>query len=73
MDNSTAPTPGKRVNVVFAPQTYAKVVYIAEQKGTNKTEALRQSIFLTEHLIKSVADGAKVFIERNGKLSELIL
>jgi hypothetical protein len=63
----------KRVTVVFAPQTYAKIAYIADHKGTNKTEALRQSIFLTEYLVKAAEEGAKVFIDRNGKLSELVL
>ena len=67
------PSGAKRVSVVFAPQTYAKILYIAEHKGTNKTEALRQSVFLTEHLVKAAEEGAKVFIDRNGKLSELVL
>ena len=53
LGETPVPPGAKRVSVVFAPQTYAKIVYIAEQKGTNKTEALRQSVFLTEHLIKA--------------------
>lgn len=64
----------KRVTVLFAPQTYAKLTSIATRKGITKTEALRQSISLTDYLESAMIDeGAKVFVERNGKLSEIVL
>ena len=67
-------TTPKRVTVVFAPQTYKKLEDIAKSKGITNTEALRQSISLTEYLDRAQQkDRAKIFIERDGKLSELII
>jgi hypothetical protein len=67
------PPGAKRVSVVFSPETYEKILYIAEHKGTNKTEALRQSVLLTEYLVKAAEEGAKIYIDRDGKLTELVL
>jgi hypothetical protein len=63
----------KRVTVVFAAKTYEALQRIAARKTANISEALRQSISLTDFIENEVENGARVLIERDGKMTEIVL
>ena len=72
--STPAPAPAtKRVHVNFALRTYETLQRIASRKGGSISEALRQAITLTDYIEHAVEDRAKILIERDGKVSELVI
>jgi hypothetical protein len=65
----------KRVQVLFAPETYATLERLATRRGT-KAQALRSAIELTDYLDTLIASGARILIDRhesNGALQEMVI
>jgi hypothetical protein len=63
----------KRVHVVFAMKTYAALNRIAARQRGELSQALRKSIMLTDFLDTAVGSGARVLIEHDGVMKELVL
>jgi hypothetical protein len=64
----------KRVHVNFAMSTYKILEEIASRKNLTISEALRQSILLTDYIEKAtLVENAKVYIDRGKGLNELVI
>ena len=64
----------RRVHVVFPQRVYAKLQLMAKRKGVTMTEALRQAIYLSDHIERAIQeDHASVVINRNGERSEIVI
>ena len=68
-----APPQTKRVHVTFALKTYEMLQQIAARKSGSIAEALRQSISLTDYVETAIEQGARILIDRNGQITELLL
>jgi hypothetical protein len=63
----------KRVNVNFALPTYQTLEKIAERKDVSISQALRQSIALTDYIERAMDEGATILIKRGEALTELFI
>jgi hypothetical protein len=63
----------KRVHVNFAKKTYETLQRIAARKGGSMSEALRQSIQLTDFIEDAVENGAHVLVRRGNETTELFI
>ncbi len=63
----------RRVNVNFSSSAYEALARLAERKGVSMSEALRQAIALDDYLTGAQGDGARLLLERNGQVSELVI
>ncbi|HEV3088247.1 MAG TPA: hypothetical protein VGX96_13600 [Candidatus Elarobacter sp.] len=64
----------RRVHVIFPQRVYAKIQLMAKRKGVTITEALRQAVYLADHIERAIQeDNASVVINRNGERSEIVI
>ncbi len=63
----------KRVHVNFAAKTYEILQRIAQRKNGNMSEALRQSIVLTDYFESAIESGARILIDRDGSVTEVLI
>lgn len=70
---AVAPPPTKRVHVNFALKTYEALQRIAARKSGSMSEALRQSITLTDYVESAIEQGGRILIDRDGQITELLL
>jgi hypothetical protein len=63
----------RRVNVNFSSDTYELLSRIASRKGISMSEVLRQAIALEDYVEQARLEGARVLIDRGGRVNELVL
>ena len=64
----------KRVHVIFPRPVYSKLHNLAKRKGVTVTEALRQAIYLADHIERAIhEDNATVIIDRQGEKSTIVV
>jgi hypothetical protein len=68
-----APPATKRVHVNFALKTYEALQRIAARKSGSVSEALRQSITLTDYIESAIEQKGRLLIDRDGQITELVL
>jgi hypothetical protein len=62
----------KRVNVNFSPETYEALVRLADSQNINLSEALRQSIRLSDYIVSADKEPkTRILIDRGGQVNEL--
>jgi hypothetical protein len=68
------PSPPKkvRVNVNFSPQAYDTLEKLAQSRGTSMSEVLRDAIALEGWFEDRQREGARILVERNGRVRELV-
>lgn len=67
-------TDTRRVNVNFSPETYEALVRLAKSQGISLSDALRQSITLSDYIVSTDKDpDSRILIDRKGQVNELKL
>ena len=62
----------RRVNVDFPEDTYKALESMAQKRGTTLSEVLRDAVGLEKWYEDTKQEGARVLVERDGKVREVI-
>jgi len=61
----------KRINALVSEEIFDTLKTIAEEKGATMTSVLRQAITLAKWFHQAQKEGARVMVEREGKIYDV--
>lgn len=62
-----------RINVNFSPEIYSALEALASSTGKSMADVLRDAIGLEKYVHDTRREGGKVYVERAGRTSELLV
>jgi hypothetical protein len=62
----------KRINALMSDDQYATLEHLAEERGTTMSDILRDAINLSKWFNETRDAGARILVEREGKVSEVV-
>jgi len=63
----------KRINIKLSDKAFKELENLAEAKGKNMSETIRDALALAQWAEGTSSDGGRILVERKGETREVIL